>query len=123
MAAPNIINATSIVGKTVYDTDIDATASSFVTNSASSNKVFKINSLVISNIDGTNDATITATLNSVGSGTLLSTLASTITVPSNSTLVIISKDTAIYLEEDREIRLTASAAGDLSGTCSYDEIS
>jgi len=122
MAAPNIINATSIIGKTVYDTDIAATASAIVTNAASSSKVFKINSLVISNIDGTNDATITATLNS-GGGTLLSTLASTITIPSNSTLVIISKDTAIYLEEDREIRLTASAAGDLSGTCSYDEIS
>ena len=41
----------------------------------------------------------------------------------DATLVVISKDTSIYLLEDRAIYVAASAAGDLSATCSYDQIS
>ena len=40
----------------------------------------------------------------------------------NIPLESISKDTSIYLEEDRAIHLDASAAGDLAGVCSYEEI-
>jgi hypothetical protein len=37
--------------------------------------------------------------------------------------VVITKDTSIYLEEGDSVRLTASANGDLTGICSYEEIS
>ena len=121
MAAPDIVNVTSILGKTAYDTDIATSASAILTNAASSNKVLKVNTLIIANIDGSDSADITATLCDA-SGTVLSSLASTISVPNDSTLVVISKDTSIYLEEDRAIFLTASAAGDLSGTISYEEL-
>jgi len=121
MAAPNIVNVSSIYGKTVYDTDIAASLAAIVTNAASSNKVLKVNSLIISNIDGTNAADITVTLRNAA-GSLLATLAHTISVPADSTLVVISKDTSIYLEEDRSIGLLASAAGDLSAVCSYEEL-
>jgi len=121
MAAPNIVNVSSIYGKTVYDTDIAASLAAIVTNAASSNKVLKVNSLIISNIDGTNAADITVTLRNAA-GSLLATLAHTISVPADSTLVVISKDTSIYLEEDRSIGLLASVAGDLSAVCSYEEL-
>lgn len=123
MANPNIINATSILGKTVFDADIATSASELFENAASSGKILKINSLIIANIDGTNAADITVTVRNAAGSTTYSTLASTISVPADATLVVISKDTSIYLEEDMSIYLAASAAGDLSATCSYEEIS
>ena len=123
MANPNIVAVTSIYGKTVFDADVSNTASLFVENAASSGKIFKINSLIIANIDGTSSADITVTIRNAAGGTTYSFLAHTISVPADATLVVISKDTSIYLEEDRSIYLQASVAGDLSATCSYDEIS
>ena len=59
MAAPNIVNVATITGKTAV-ANVTTIASDIVTNSAASGKVFKINSLIISNIDGANTADITA---------------------------------------------------------------
>ena len=126
MANPNIINATSILGKTVYDADISNTASELLENAASSNKVLKINSLIIANIDTAATplaADITVTIRNAAGTVIYSTLAKDIAVPAYATLVVISKDTSIYLEEDRSIYLQASVASDLSATCSYEEIS
>tara|TARA_B100001939_G_scaffold104737_1_gene90542 strand:+ start:154 stop:522 length:369 start_codon:yes stop_codon:yes gene_type:complete len=122
MANPNIINATSILGRTVYDTTVSNTLTSLVSNASSSGKIFKINSLIIANIDGANAADITVTLRNT-SATLLSTIANTVSVPADATLVVISKDTSIYLEENMRLYVQASAASDLSATCSYEEIS
>ena len=123
MANPNIVAVANIYGKTVFDADIATSASAIVTNAASSGKILKINSLIISNIDGSNAADITATIKNAAGNSTNSTIANTISVPADATLVVISKDTSIYLEEDMSIHLAASAAGDLSATCSYDEIS
>ena len=123
MANPNIINATSILGKTVFDGDVAVTASAIVTNAASSGKILKVNSLIIANGDGTSAADITATIRNAAGSVINSTIANTVSVPADATLVLLSKDTSIYLEEDMSIYLAASAAGDLSATCSYDEIS
>lgn len=123
MANPNIVAVANIYGKTAFDADVAVTASAIVTNAASSGKILKINSLIISNIDGSAAADITATIRNAAGGTTYSTIASTISVPNDATLVVVSKDSSIYLEEDMSIWLAASAAGDLSATCSYDEIS
>ena len=123
MANPNIVSVASIYGKTVYDTDIATTASSLVNNAASSGKIFKINSLIIANIDGTNAADITVTVRNAAGSTTYSTLASTISVPADATLVVVSKDTSVYLMEDMSLYVASSAAGDLSATCPYEEIS
>ena len=121
MAAPNIVNVATILGKTVFDADISTSDDAILTNAASSNKLLKVNSLIISNIDGGSSADITVTIKDA-SGTVLGKLAHTIAVPSDATLVVISKDTAIYLEENMAIHLDASAAAALAGVCSYDEI-
>jgi len=123
MANPNIAGLSNIYGKTVFDADIATSASAIVTNAASSGKILKINSLIIANIDGSNAADITVTIQNAAGNSVSSTIANTVSVPADATLVIISKDTQIYLEEDMSIHLASSAAGDLSGTCSYDEIS
>ena len=123
MANPNIVSVASIYGKTAYVADIGTSAAGIVINSASSGKIFKINSLIIANIDGTNAADLTVTLRNAAGNTTHSTLAYTITVPSDATLVVIAKDSSIYLEEDMSLYLQASATGDLAATCSYEEIS
>jgi hypothetical protein len=119
MSAPNIVNVTTIIGKTAVQA-VGTSATAIVTNLAASNKVFKINSLVISNVDGTNNADITVDL---FRSSVAYRLANTISVPADASLVVISKDTSIYLEEGDSIRLTASAVSDLEAVCSYEEIS
>jgi len=119
MAAPNIVNVTTIIGKTSVQS-VTTSATAIVTNTAASGKVFKINSLIVSNIDGTNPADITVDL--FRSSTSYK-LTNTITVPADATLVVISKDNPIYLEEGDAIRCLASANGDLQAICSYEEIS
>lgn len=117
MAAPNIVNVTTIIGKTAVQA-VTTSATAIVTNSAGSNKVFKVNALYIANVDGTNAADITV---DVYRSTTPYRIASTISVPADTTLDVISK--AIYLEEGDAVRLTASANGDLEAVCSYEEIS
>jgi hypothetical protein len=124
MAAPNIVNVSTITGKTAV-VDLSTTnATAVVSNAASSGKVFKINSLYVSNVDGTNPANITIGLYSEDDiGGTATEIVNTVVVPADATLVVISKDSAIYLEEDKSIGATASAANDLKVVCSYEEIS
>lgn len=117
MAAPNIVNVGTITGKTAVQV-VTTTATAIVTNSAASNKVFKINALYISNIDGTNPADVNIDL--FRSSTAYR-IANTISVPADATLDIISK--AIYLEEGDALRITANANTRLEAVCSYEEIS
>ncbi len=119
MAAPNIVNVATITGKTAV-ANVTTVATDVITNSVSSGKVFKINSLIISNIDGAVAADISA---SIYRSSVEYKFAHTITVPADATLVVLSKDTALYLEEGDAVRLTASANGDLQAICSYEEIS
>jgi hypothetical protein len=124
MAAPNIVNVTTIIGKTAVANLTTTSATSVVSNAASSNKVFKINSLVVSNVDGASTANITISYYSAAAlGGTATEIARTVGVPANSTLIIIGKDNPIYLEEDRSIGATASVANDLKVICSYEEIS
>jgi hypothetical protein len=123
MAAPNIVNVTTIIGKTAVANLTTTSATEVVSNAAASGKVFKINSLYVSNVDGTNSCDITVSLYSEDNiGGTATQLVSTVVVPADATLVVISKDTAIYLEEDRSIGATASVANDLKIVCSYEEI-
>lgn len=124
MAAPNIVNVATIVGKTTYLTPANTTANVLLANSASSNKVFKINMITAANVDGTNAADATVAINSAaaGSGTSYA-LVSTVTVPADATLVVTDKSSSFYLEEDKSIVVTSSAASDLTFVISYEEIS
>jgi len=117
MAAPNIVSVTTITGKTAVQS-VDTSATAIVTNAVDSGKVFKVNALYVSNIDGTNNAEITVDL--FRSSTAYH-LAKTIIVPADGTLDVLSK--ALYLEEGDSLRLTANETSDLQAICSYEEIS
>ena len=119
MAAPNIINATSIFGKTTA-AQLDTTVTtSLLANSASSNKLLKINSVIVGNKDGTNAADVTI---SWYNGSTDFYLAYTVTVPADSTLIVLGKDAPIFLEEGQSLRGGASANSDLDVIISYEEL-
>ena len=120
MAAPNIVNVATITAKSA-GLAVTTSATAIVINAASSGKVFKINSLIISNVNGTTAADITADV--YKNQTTSFRIAFTISVPADATLVLISKDTSIYLEENDSIRLTSSANSILEALCSFEEIS
>lgn len=118
MAAPNIVNVTNILGKT--DVQSVSTSNTTITiNTAGSNKVYKINSLIVSNIDGANSADISIELTR---SSVSYYIARTIAVPADASLVVISKDMGLYLEEGDELKCLASANGDLQALCSYEII-
>jgi hypothetical protein len=124
MAAPNIVNVTTITGKSNVVSLTTTSATAVVSNAASSGKVFKINSLVVSNVDGTNAADITIALYSQDDiGGTATEIVSTVSVPADASLIVIDKNTSIYLEEDRSIGATAGSANDLKVVVSYEEIS
>jgi len=124
VASPNIINVTTILGKSAVVSLTTTAATAVVSNAAASGKVFKINSLIVSNVDGTNAADITVSYYSQDDiGGTATEIVSTISVPADATLVVIDKGTSIYLEEDRSIGATAGTANDLKVLVSYEEIS
>jgi hypothetical protein len=117
MAAPNIVNVSVITGKTAVQA-VATSATAIVTNSAASGKVFKVNALYVSNVDGVSNADVTVDL--YRSSTAYH-IAKTVTVPADATIDVMTK--AIYLEEGDSLRLTASVASDIEAVCSYEEIS
>ena len=117
MANPNVVAVSSIYANTAVDADVAASAVSLLT--CGSNKLQKINSLIIANIDGTNAATIDVWVTRSSADYYI---AKTISVPADATLVVIDKNMGLYLIESDVLKIQASAAGDLSATCSYEEI-
>lgn len=123
MAAPNIVNVTTIYGKTAYLTPANTTANVLLANAASSGKVFKINQIVAANVDGTNAVDVTVSINSAaaGSGTNYQ-IASTVSVPADASLIVVDKTTGFYLEEDKSIVVVSGTASKIVFTVSYEEI-
>ena len=124
MAAPNIVNLNSIVGKTVGLTPANTTANVLLANPASSGKVFKINLITVANIDGATavDATIAFNTAAAGSGTSFA-IVSTASVPADATLIVADKSTTFYLQEDNSIVVTSGTSSKITYLVSYEEIS
>jgi hypothetical protein len=124
MAAPNIVNVTAIYGKVVTADLTSTSAISVLSNAASSGKVFKIDSLVVSNID--TSVAVNITINHYSAAALGGTatpIASAISVPNGASLIVIDKTTMIYLEENMSIGAVAGTASKLKVVCSYEDIS
>jgi len=124
MAAPNIVNVSTITGKSATIALSTTSQTTLVSNAASSGKVFKINMIQVANVDGTSACDVTVDMHSAasGGGTAYS-LVSTASVGADSSLIALDKSTALYLEEDKSITATAGTANDLEVIVSYEEIS
>jgi hypothetical protein len=131
MAAPNIVNVTTIYGKTTYYTPSGTTAVVLLTNASGSGKVLKINQIVAANVNGSSAVNTTVSLYTNGavaqgsapSGGTAYPIVSTVSVPALASLIVTDKTTAIYLEEDRCISVTSGTASGITYSISYEEIS
>jgi hypothetical protein len=123
MANPNIVNVTTIYGNTSTAALSTTSATSVASNASGSGKVYKVNSIVVANTNGTAAANITINVYSAAAlGGTAFPIASTISVPANATLVVTDKTTSFYLLEDKSIGATAGTANYLTVTASWEEI-
>ena len=127
MANPNIVSVASIyAGNASWN--LTATRTTTLMTIAAE-YIFKINSILCANVDGTNAAQLNLYVSGVGStvtgvtGTSLATtiyLAKTVNVPADDILVVIDKP--IYLMEGDVLQGGASAASDLDLFVSFEVI-
>ena len=117
MAAPNIVNVTTIFGKTQYQ-QLTTSMANVITNGATSGNVLKVNDVLVANYTTSSIQTNVV----IGRGSSVFYLAGNMAVPANSTLVVVAKDTAIYMEEGDYLQSNASS--DTSGhiSVSYEVI-
>lgn len=123
MANPNIVDVAAIYGNSSQTALSSTSATSLVSNAASSGKVFKINSITVANVDGTAAADITINVYSAAAlGGTAFPIVSTISVPADATLIVTDKTTTFYLLENQSIGATAGTANDLVVNASWEEI-
>ena len=118
MANPNLVAVTSINGKSINGALTTTVTTDLLT--CASNKLLKVNTIIVANIDGTNSATVTMGVIKSGGSVVL--FASTVAVPADSTLVLLDKNSSIYLEEGDILEGGAGANSDLTYTISYEEL-
>ena len=120
MAAPNILAATSIYGKSVGSTLTTTDTTDILT--CPSGKVLKVKTIIVSNINGSNNASATVYFYD-SSATDRYALASTINVPADASLVVLGDNSILYLEEGDQIEAGSSGSNDLDIVISYEELS
>ena len=86
MAAPNILNATSIYGKSMGAALSTTDTTDILT--CASDKVLKIKSILVSNVDGTSNAAATVYFYD-SSASARYALVKTVNVPADASLVVL----------------------------------
>ena len=125
MANPNIVSVNSIFGNTTGIALTTTLTTVLLANATSSGKVFKIESIMVANVDGSSAADVTIDIHTAANGTAGTSfaLAATIAVPADATLSLIDKTNSFYLMENQSIIGGASANSDLEVVIAYEDIS
>lgn len=129
MANPNIVNVSSIYGKTTFLTPSVTTPVVLLNNATGSSSILKLNNILVSNVDGSNSISATVALYSNGavaqgsapSGGTSYPLIYNISVPAGSSLTVLDK--SIYLEENMSIVVTSGTISKINYVVSYEIIS
>jgi hypothetical protein len=118
MAAPNLISATSIIGKTQAEW-VTNTPTVVIANATNSSEIHRLNVLYVTNM-GIADGAVTIDLFRGGNSYKL---VYNLPVPVSNSVVAIAKDSSIYIEEGDSLRISASQAGILQYVVSYEVMS
>jgi hypothetical protein len=123
MANPNLVNVTTINGNMSSVSLTTTSATSLMSNAASSGIAYKVNSIVVANTSAS-AANITINIYSAASlGGTAFPIASTISVPANASLIVTDKSTTFYLLENQSIGATAGTSSALVVTSSWEQLS
>ena len=117
-AAPN-----NLIGEYTVNVALSTTsATSLLSNAASSGRVFKVIAIVAANVDGTNAADITVSRYSAAAlGGTAFPIASTISVPADASLIVADSTTPIVLAANTSLGATAGTASAITMTVTYQE--
>ena len=97
-------------------------ATSLLSNAASSGRVFKVIAIVAANVDGTNAADISVSRYSAAAlGGTAFPLASTVSVPADASLIVADSTTPIVLAANTSLGATAGASNAITMTVTYQE--
>jgi len=117
MANPNIINVSTITGKTSL-TQLTTVTTNTITNAVGSNTVYKLNTVFLSNYSS---ATTYANI-VINRSSSTYYVGGNLSIPANSTLVLLGKDTALYMEEGDVLQANVSANSSISMSASYESL-
>ena len=123
MANPNIAAVATIKGENALIDLTTTNATSIIDNAAASGKVYKVNSLVVSNTNATTVYDVDVDIYSEDSlgGTAYS-IVKALSIPAKSSVIIVDRNSGFYLKEDQSVGATASTANELMVTASWEEI-
>lgn len=133
MANPNLINVTDIRGNTAYvlpsvttagQTNWTHNGSTALTGlTPAANSVNKINSIVVTNLTGSNASLYVSIANNAtwGSGTAYY-IAYNITVPPTSSIIVTDRTNYFYVTENQSVAVQTSVVSALSFVASFEVI-
>jgi hypothetical protein len=119
MSNPNIVNVINIAGNTGVQL-VTTSPTAIVTNSSSSGKIYKINAVIVSNVDSSSSAALTVDLYRNNTAYRI---INEVSILSKSSFTPIDKSLCLYLLEGDALRLTASNNNRLEAICTWEEIS
>jgi len=119
MATPNLYSVATITPKNAMGNLGDTNRTTMVDVTAEN--AAKIETILISNTDGTNACDVTIEVSN-DNGSTYYKIGSTISVPADSTLSFLDATGPIWLDETDLLAVTAGTASDLSWHVSYVEM-
>ena len=116
--APN-----NLIGEYTVNVALSGTsATSLLSNAASSGRVFKVIAIVAANVDGTNAADISVSRYSAAAlGGTAFPIASTISVPADASLIVADSTTPVMLAANTSLGATAGTSNAITMTVTYQE--
>ena len=119
MAAPNLLNLTTVTAKEICVL-LGGSVGDILANAAASGKVLKVNGIRLVNFDGS--VNYDATVNYV-SATPTTFVHTYVTVPAKAAVRAMDKEEIIYLEEGTKLSGFGSTASKINAIISYEELS
>ncbi len=123
MSNPNIVGITTINGVTTYVIPSNTSLTSLLSNANSSGHVYKVNSIIASNVTASAATVTVAIYTQAALAGTANRLAYQISVPGNASLIITDKSTTFYLMENQSIGVTSGTSSAIEYVISYEDIS
>lgn len=120
MANPNIINVTSITGKT-QATQLGTSLTNVLDNTTGSGEVYKVNTIIAANTSTT--FTVGVDVAWLDSADNAYYVIKNLDVPPEASLIALDKNTQLYIEENRTLQAKASTGTTIDLIVSYEVIS
>jgi len=118
MALPNLLEVSTINGRTAF-ANVTTTLANVLVNPASSGNSFRIVNIMAASIDTSNTGNVNINVLRTGVNNYL---GFGLSVPSRSTLLVVGKENPVNLEEGDALQMSADANNKIWATIVYEDI-